>query len=172
MTSSSNFSSLYTSTVQSGPLLLMQHFHPNLAFKFFIPLPPILHLLPLLSHYRPLLLAVSLHLLLSLPLLTLLGFFNGMLVVYEQGALNCYTTFRLIPLTLFVFRNLILTHLSLSGSLGSLLFNLIAPTPGLAFSLMVTPRLAAALSFSSGRAYLSLNFLPSIFLCLTPTLIM
>ena len=36
VTSSSNFSSWYTSTAQSapsGPLLLMQHLHPTLAFK-------------------------------------------------------------------------------------------------------------------------------------------
>ena len=64
--------------------LLMQHFHPNLAFRSFISLPPILHLLPLLPHYCPLLLAVSLHLLLPLPLLTPLGFFNRMLVVSES----------------------------------------------------------------------------------------
>ena len=34
------------------------------------------------------------------PSLTLLGFLNGMLGVSEPGALNCYTLFRLIPLTL------------------------------------------------------------------------
>ena len=45
------------------------------------------------------------HLLLLLPLSTPSGLFNGMLGVSEPGALNCYTFFRLIPLTLFVSRN-------------------------------------------------------------------
>ena len=45
------------------------------------------------------------HFLLLLPLSTPSGFFNGMVGVSEPGALNCFTLFRLIPLTLFVFRN-------------------------------------------------------------------
>ena len=82
-----------------------------------------------------------------------------MLVVSESGALNCYTFFRPILLTLSVFRNPILTHLPLSGSLDSLLCNLIAPTPYLAFFPMMPPTLAAAPSLSSGRAYSSLDLL-------------
>ena len=58
------------------------------------------------------------------------------------------------------------------GSLDSLLCNLVAPTPGLAFSLLLPHMLAASSSYLSGRAYPSLNFLPPLFLCLTPTLIM
>ena len=50
-------------------------------------------------------LAVSLYLLLLLPLSTPSGLFNVMLGVSEPGALNCYTFFRLIPLTSFVSRN-------------------------------------------------------------------
>ena len=69
--------------------------------------------------------------------LTPSGFLNGILVVSESGTLNCFTFFRPILLTLSVSRNLILTHLSLSGSLDSLLCDLIAPTPGLAFTLMM-----------------------------------
>ena len=46
----------------------MQHSHPTLAFKLFILFPPTLYLLPLHSHHRIMLLAVSLYLLLSLPL--------------------------------------------------------------------------------------------------------
>ena len=68
MTSSSDFSSWYTTTVQCGPLLLMQHSHPALAFKLFILFPPTLYLLPLPPHYHLMLLAVSLYLLLLLPL--------------------------------------------------------------------------------------------------------
>ena len=61
----------YTSTgqfVPFGPLLLMQHSHPTLAFKPLILFPPTLYLLPLHPHHRLMLLAVSLYLLLPLPL--------------------------------------------------------------------------------------------------------
>ena len=68
MTSSSNSSSWYTFTAQSGHLLLMQHSHPTLTFKLLIVFPPTLYLLPLHSHHRLMLLAVSLYLLLSLSL--------------------------------------------------------------------------------------------------------
>ena len=68
MTSLSDSSSWYTFTAQSGPLLLMQHSHPTLAFKLLIFFPPTLYLLPLHPHHRLMLLAVSLYLLLSLPL--------------------------------------------------------------------------------------------------------
>ena len=61
-----------------------------------------------------------------------------MLGVFESRALNCYTFFHSIPLILYVSKNLVLTHLPLSESLDSLLCDLIAPTPGLAFSLVVT----------------------------------
>ena len=67
MTSSSDFSSWYTFTAQSGPLLLMQHSHPTLAFKLLILFLPTLYLLPLHPHQRFMLLAVSLYLLLPLP---------------------------------------------------------------------------------------------------------
>ena len=46
----------------------MQHSHPTLAFKPLILFPPTLYLLPLHPHHRFMLLAVSLYLLLSLPL--------------------------------------------------------------------------------------------------------
>ena len=105
--------------------------------------------------------------------LTPSGFSNGMLGVFEPGALNFYTLFRLIPLTLFVSRNLILIHLPLSGSLGSLLCHLIAPIPGLVPFLLMPHTLAVALSsFWSGRVYPSLNFLPTLFLRLIPALMM
>ena len=113
MASSSDSSSWYTSSAQSGPsgpLLLMHHSHSILAFKPFIPFPPTLFFLRLHPHHRLMLLAVSLYLLLLLPLSTLSGFFNGMLGIFEPGALNCYTFFRLIPLTLFVSRNPIVVN--------------------------------------------------------------
>ena len=95
-----------------------------------------------------------------------------MLEVFKIGALNYFTFFRPILSTLSAFRNPILTPLPLSGFLGSLLCALIAPTPGLAFSPPIPRTLAAALSFSSGRAYSFLNFLPPLFLRLILTLIM
>ena len=108
MTSSSDSSSLYTSTVPSGLSV------PS-TFKRLIPLPPILGVFPPHLHHHFLLLAVSLHLLLPLFPLTASGFFKKMLAVSEPGALNFYTFSCRIRLTLFVFRNLTLTHLPLSG---------------------------------------------------------
>ena len=109
-TSSLNSSSWCTSTTQFGPFLLMHHSHPTLAFKPLILFSPTSYLLSLHPHHRLMLLAVFLYLLLLLPLWTPSGFFNGMLGVSEPGALNCYTFFRLIPLTLFVFRNPIVVN--------------------------------------------------------------
>ena len=57
-------------------------------------------------------------------------------------------------------------------SLSALLCVLIASTIGLAFSLLMTCMLATLLSFSSGKAYPFLNFLPPLFLRLIPTLTM
>ena len=172
MTSSSDSSSWYTFIAQSGPLLLMQHLHPTLIFKLLIFFPPTLYLLPLHPHHCLMLLAVSLYLLLSLPLHNSIRVFNGMLGVSKPGALNYYTLFRLIPLTLYISRNLILIHLPLFGFLDSLLCDPMAPTPDLVFFLLMSQTLAAASLFSSSRAYSSLSFLPPLFLCLAPTLIM
>ena len=130
-----------------------------------------LYFLPLPLLHRPLLLDTPLRLPPPLPL-TLSEFFNGMLEVFEPGALNYFTFFRPILSTLSAFRNPILTPLPFSGFLDSLLCVLIVPTPDLAFCLLIPLTLAAALSFSSGRAYLSLNFLPPLFLHLIHTLIM
>ena len=103
--------------------------------------------------------------------LTRSGFFNGTLEIFKPEALNCYTLSRLILWITSVSRNPTLTHLPLSASLHSLLCDPIALTPGLAFFLPMTITLAAALLFSSGRAYPSLNFLSPLSLRLTPTLI-
>ena len=102
--------------------------------------------------------------------LTLSGFSNGMLEVFEPKALNYFTFFRPILLTLSAFRNPILSHLPLSGFLDSLFCVLIAPTSGLTFSLLMPRTLSAVSSFSSNRVYL-LNFLSPHFFRLTPTLI-
>ena len=172
VTPSSDSSDMYTSTVQSrpdsanaalSPHPRLQTSYPSSAHSISSPstFPPP-SLAPGFSSAPP---AFS-------PPLTLSGFFNGMLEVFEPGALNYFTFFCPILSTLSAFRNPILTALPLSGFLDSLLCVLIAPTPGLAFSLLIPRTLAAALSFSSGRAYLSLNFLPPLFLRLIPTLIM
>ena len=88
VTPSSDSSDTYTSTVQSGPPLLMLHSRVTPVSKPLIPHLPILYLLPLLLHHRPLLLVIFLHLLPPLLPLTLSGFFNGTLEVSEPGALN------------------------------------------------------------------------------------
>ena len=174
----SDSSSLYTSTAQSGPsgpLLLMQHLHPTFAFKpliFFRPL-CIFSLCTLTtSSCSYLLLFIFCFLFLPFPSLNSSGFFNKMLGFSKPAALNCYTLFCLIPLTSFVSRNLTLIYLFFSGSLGFLLCDPTSPTPDLVFFLLMAQMLAAASSFSSGSSYPSLSFLPPLFLCLTPTLIM
>ena len=166
MTSSSDSSGLYTSTVQSAFPLLMLHFRPTLLQTSY---PPSAHFVSSPSAPCSWLFFYALCFRL---LLTPFGFFNGMLAVFKPGALNCFNCFCPILLTLSASRNSILTHLPLSESLDSLLCGLIAPTSGLAFSLMMPRTLAVVSSFSSGRAYLSLNFLPSLFLRLIPALIM
>ena len=172
VTPSSDSSDMYTSTVQSSPSSANAALspHPSLQTSY----PPSAHYIssPSAPHHRPLLLAILLHLLPPLLPLTLSGFFNEMLEVFEQGALNYSTFFHPILSTLSAFRNPILTHLPFSGFLDSLLCVLIAPTPGLAFSLLIPRTLAAALSFSSGRAYPFLNFLSPLFLRLILTMIM
>ena len=144
----------------------MLHSRVTLVSKPLIPHLPILYLLPLPppSSLAPTLLPPL------LPL-TLSCFFNGMLAVSEPGALNYFTFSRPILSNLSASRNPILTHFPLSGFLDSLLCVPIAPTPGLAFSFLMPRTPAAALSLSSGRAYLFLNFLPPLFLLLIPTLI-
>ena len=84
---SSDSSSWYTFIAQSGPLLLMQHLHPTLIFKPLILFPPTLYLLPLHPHHRLMLLAVSLYLLLLLPLPNSLRVFQ-----WNAGGLQARST--------------------------------------------------------------------------------
>ena len=63
VTPSSNFSDMYTFTVQSSPPLLMLHSRPTLVSKPLIPHLLILYFLPLPPHLRTLLLATLLRLL-------------------------------------------------------------------------------------------------------------
>ena len=169
---SSDSPSWYTSIAQSGSLLLMQHSHPTLIFKPLILFPPTLYLLPLHPQNRLVLLAVSLYFLLSLPLPNSLRVLQWNAGVFKPGALNYYTLFRFIPLTLYISGNITLIYLPLFKSLDSLLCDPMAPTLDLVFFLLMSQTLAAASSFSSSSAYPSLSFLPPLFLCLAPTLIM
>ena len=142
---------MYTSTVQSRPASAnaalsphprLQTSYPSSAHSISSPsAPPPPSLAPGFSSAPPA----------STPPLTLSGFFNGMLEVFEPGALNYFTFSRPTLSTLSAFRNPLLIPLPLSGFLDSLLCVLIAPTPGLVFSLLIPRTLAAALSFSSGR---------------------
>ena len=173
VTPSSDSSDMYTSTVQSGPPAANTALspHPHIQTSYI----PSAHYIspssapspPSLAPGRPSMLPAS-----SPPPLTLSGFFNGMLVVSMPGALNYFTFSRPILSTLSAYRNPILTPLPLSRFLESLFCALIAPTPDLAFSLLIPCTLAAALSFSSGRGYPFLNFLSPLFLCSISTLIM
>ena len=171
VTPSSDSSDMYTSTVQSSPVSANAALspHPRLQTSY----PSSAHSISSPSAPSPPSLAPGFSSAPPAPTspLTFSGIFNGILEVFEPGALNYSTFFCPILSTLSAFRNPILAPL-LSGFLDSLLCVLIAPTPGLAFSLLMPRTLAEALSFSSGRAYLSLNFLPPIFLRLIPTLIM
>ena len=146
------------------PPLLMQHFRPTLAFKSLIPLLPVLSHFPLLPHHRLLLLAVLLSLLLPLPpdFLRVLQW-NADGLQARRTELLHFLSSHPVDLT-SVSRKPIFTHLPPSRSLDSLLCDLIAPTPGLAFSLLMPRTLAATSTFSSGKAYSSLNFLPPLFL--------
>ena len=168
----SDSSDTYTSTVESSPpsanAALSPHprlqtsYHPSAHLISPSPALPPSSLAPGYPSAPPA----------SSPSLTLSGFFNGVLEVFEPGALNYFNFFHPILSTLSAFRNPILTPLPLSGFLDSLLCVLIAPTPGLAFSLLMPRTPVAALSFSSDRAYPFLNFLPPLFLRSIPTLIM
>ena len=87
MTSSSDSSSWYTFTAQSGTHLLMQHSHPTLTFKLLILFRPTLYLLPLHPHHYLMLMAVFLYLLLSLPLNNSLG-----VLQWNAGGLRARST--------------------------------------------------------------------------------
>ena len=171
MTSSSDSSRLCISIVQSAPSVNAA-LPPTLAFKPLIPLPPTLYLLLLHPHHRIKFLAVSLQLLLPLPPESL------MVLQWNTGGVRTRSTelphfLSSHPVDLICIQKFNLNSSSSFQILDFLLCNLMAPTPGLVFFLLMPHTLvASSSSFLSGRAYLSLNFLPPLFLRLTPTLIM
>ena len=134
VTFSSDSSSWYTSTAQSGPLLLMQHSHPILAFKLLILFPSTLYLLPLHPHHRLMLLDVSLYLLLLLPLSD-----SRRVLQWNAEGLRARSTKLLHFVSshrvdLICIQKSNLFYLPLSESLDSLLCDPIAPTANLYFS--------------------------------------
>ena len=144
MTSSSDSSSLYISTVQAGPPSANAALPPHPHLQTFYP--PYAHFVSFTSALSSPPLAPGC---LSTPPASSIPF---RVVQWNAGGLRARSTKLLhflssLPLTLFVSRNLKLTHLPLSGSLDSLLCDLIVPTPGLAFSLLMPRTLAAASSF-------------------------
>ena len=154
-----------------APPLLMLHSCPTLVSKPLIPHLLIPYLFPLHLLQRPLLLAIFLHLLPSLPPDSL------RVLQWNAGGLRARSTELLHflsshPVNLICIQESNLNSSSFFWIPGFSALLLIAPTLGLAFSPPIPCTLAAALSFSSGRAYLFLNFLPPLFLCLIPTLIM
>ena len=147
-----SFSSWYTSTAQSGPLLLMQH-SPSMLF------PPTLHLLPLHPHHRLMLLAVSLYLLLFLPLtdsLRVLQWNAGGLQARRPKLLHFISSH---PVDLICIQESNLNLLSSFRIPGFSALRSDAPAPDLVFFLLMSQTLAAASSFSSDRAYPCLSFL-------------
>ena len=94
---------------------------------------------------------------LSLPPLTCLGLFSGMLEVFEPAALNFSTLSHFILSTISVSWNPLSTRLPLSGFLATLVYNLIALSPSLAFFLLMTWMSAVISTFSSDMAFLFLN---------------
>ena len=172
MTSSSDFSSWYTFPAQSGPLLLMQHSHPTLAFKLLILFPPTSYLLPLHPHHRLMLLVVSLYLMLSLFL------HNSLRVLrWNAGALQA-RSIKLIhfisshPVGLIYIQE---SNLNLSSSFRIPGFSALQSHGTHSRSSIFSTDVADAsggVIISSSRAYSSLSFLSPLFLCLAPTLIM
>ena len=172
MTSCLGSLSTYTFAVQyglSGVSLLLQPFHFTFSYKHPILFPSTLSFLSL--HFlHPSMLPAVLHLMLPFPPLTAIGVFNGMSEVFEPETVSFSTLSRFILRTLSVSRNPASTYLPFRGSLDTLLSDLIALTPSLAFILLMTSTPAMVLSFSSTRAYPFLNFLPPLSSRLTPTL--
>ena len=160
---------MYTSTVQSGPPSANAALPPHLRLlTFYLPSAhfvssPSAPSLPSLAPGCP-----------STPLLPLPS--DSLRVLqWNAGGLRARSTellhfLRPISLTLSVSRNPILTHLTLFRipEFSALQSDRSHCRSGI----LVLPRtLAAVSSFSSGRAYPFLNFLPTLSLRLTPTLI-
>ena len=172
VTSSSDSSSWYTFTAQSGLLLLMQHSHLILAFKLLILFPPTLYRLPLHPHDRLMFLAVSLYLLLSLPLpnsLRVLQWNAGCLRARSTKLLHFISSH---PVDLIYIQE---SNLNLSSSFWIPGFSALQShgthsRSGI-FSTDVADASGGVIIFVKQGLSFS-EFLPPLFLCLAPTLIM
>ena len=172
MTSSSDSSSWYTFTAQSDPLLLMQHSHPTLTFKLLILFPPILYLLPLHPHHRLMLLAVSLYLLLSLPLPNSLRVLQWNAGGLRARIIKLIHSISSHPVDLIYIQE---SNLNLSSSFRIPGFSALQShgthfRSGI-FSTDITDASGGVIILSS-RSHSSLSFLPPLFLRLALTLIM
>ena len=105
VTPSSDSFDMYTSTVQSGPLSANVALLPHLCLQTSYPHLPTLYLLPSAPSPQSLAPGCPSAPPASSPPLTLSGFFNGMLEVFEPGALNYFTFFCPILSTLSPSRN-------------------------------------------------------------------
>ena len=169
--SSSTSSGLYTSTVQSGPLLLMLHSRSTLAFKPPVLLLPILYLLHLLHHQRFLPLAVVLRVLLPLPpdSLRVLQSNTGGLRDRSTELLD-YLSSHLVDFICIQESNLYSSSFFQISGFSTLQSDRTHSWPGI-LSCDITHASGGVIIFV--RQDLSfLNFLSSLFLRLTPTLIM
>ena len=173
VTSSSDSSGLYTSTAQPGPpsanAALLPH--PRLQTSY----PPSSHFASSPLALSPLPLAPGCP---STPPASAPPPESLRVLQWNVGDLQARST-ELLHFFLSLLVDLICIQESNLNSSSSFqipgfseLCVLIAPTPSLAFSLIMPNALAAVSSFLSGRAYPSLNFLSPLFLCLIPTLIM
>ena len=124
---------------------------PSLQFSY---LPSALSLIPH-SISPPPCLVLFLRFLLRLPRLARSGFSNETDEITVPEVLN--TLFRSFLSMSFVFRSTTSTLLHLSGSVDTLLYDLIALAFGLAHFHLLIFMLAAATSYSSERAYPLLN---------------
>ena len=172
MTSSSDSSSWYTFIAQSDRLLLMQHSHPTLTFKFLILFRPTLYLLPLHPHHHLMLLAISLYLLLSLPLP------NSLRVLqWNAGGLPARSTKLLHFISSHPVDHIYIqeSKLNLSSSFRIPGFSALQSHGTHSRSGIFSTDVADAsdgVIILSSIAYSSLSFLPPLFLRLAPTLIM
>ena len=141
----------------------MQHCNPILAFKPLIPLLPTLYELPLYPLHRLMLLAVFLYLLLPPP--------PESLKVLQSRSIKLPRFISSNPVDLIYIQesNLKSSFSFLIPRFSALRSDSTHPLPGIPSP--DTKHASGGFAFSSTKAYL-LKFLPSLFLCLTPTLIM
>ena len=147
----------------------MQRSCSTLAYKLPTVLLPTSYLLTLHIIHSQMIFAV-LFLLLPLCSLTCSEFFNGKLSNLRDKDTEVLLFISSYTDDLICFQESKLNSSSSFGIPDCSALRSDCTHPGLAFFVLITHTLAAASSFSSGRAYPSLNFLLPLSLCLNPTL--